>query len=936
MTASLLTLLLIPAAAFLPSTRLSPHARCERHQQRSVLLAQAEPPVATLEADAARVPAPLAQQPPASAPPASAPPPAAPDAVVSTLRLLEWERLSDQVASFAATGRARSLIRSGGLALPKTREGSEQLLAETAEAYTLEQRLAKPLELRGFKDFTPSVTLAQKGGVLEGEQLADIAGSLTTAAALSKLMRAAVEASGEGDADAPPPLSVLPDMLAGVSLQAELRRELGAAIDDAGDVRDSAAPTLGELRFAMKELAASTRRTLGGIIAKKADALATNTVVYRGERYLLQVVAKQKHRVPGTVRDVSGSGQTLYIEPREVEAANTKLRQLAKKEELLARKVRAELSLRVGKPTTAAELLRLNDAVTAIDLAAARARYSAKLGATPVRFVGGAADAGASGGASSGDATSGGGRGGLELRGLRHPLLVWRNTGEAPDASAVVPMDFEVEPHVRAVVVTGPNTGGKTVSLKTLGLAALMAKAGLWLLCERASGGAAARDGAVALPWFDCVMADIGDEQSIVQSLSTFSAHVARMRTIMATATAESLVLLDEVGAGTDPTEGSALGMAALRRLAGSASLTMATTHHGRLKTLKTTDERFENACVEFDEASLRPTYRLLWGIPGRSNAITIASRLGMPQDVVEGARGLLGEGEVSVDDVVQQLQDQQEERRRLNDELQSARDEARRQSDELARQQRRATSDEEARRASQQAQLAQELAEARETIRELVRLAQNPGAAQKASQAIAKMQRDGDGAAADAAAQAAVAAAQQAASAKPDLKSIEPGDRVAVPRLGEGLLDVEARKGNSLSVQFGGLKMKVKLAEVTSVVKVADLQAKAQAEQQQKQQQRSKQRGGGGNTDRARTVVRFATNTLDIRGLRGAEVAALLGPAVDRASDLGTLWVIHGHGTGSLKAQVRTLLKEEPTVERFEDAPQNEGGAGCTLAYLR
>ena len=919
----LLTLLLIPAAAFLPSTRPSPGPRCQRHQQRSVLLAQAEPPVATLDATSAAPP------PPAQQPPASAPPPALPDAVASTLTLLEWDRLSEQVASFAATGRARALIRSGGLALPETREGSEQLLAETAEAYTLEQRLAKPLELRGFKDFTPSVTLAQKGGVLEGEQLADLAGSLSTAASLSKLMRAAVEAGGEGDADAPPPLSVLPDMLAGVPLQAELRRELGAAIDDAGEVRDSAAPTLGELRFAMKELASSTRRTLGGIIAKKADALATNTVVYRGERYLLQVVAKQKHRVPGTVRDVSGSGQTLYVEPREVEAANTKLRQLAKKEELLARKVRAELSKRVGKPTTAAELLRLNDAVTAIDLAAARARYSAKLGATPVRFVG--ANDGASGG---GD--DGGGGGGLELRGLRHPLLVWRSTGEAPDASAVVPMDFEVEPHVRAVVVTGPNTGGKTVSLKTLGLAALMAKAGLWLLCERARGGAAARDGAVAMPWFDCVMADIGDEQSIVQSLSTFSAHVARMRTIMATATTRSLVLLDEVGAGTDPTEGSALGMSALRRLADTASLTMATTHHGRLKTLKTTDDRFENACVEFDEASLRPTYRLLWGIPGRSNAIAIASRLGMPQDVVEGARGLLGEGEVSVDDVVQQLQDQQEERRRLNDELQRARDEAQRQSDELARQKERAASDEEARRAAQQAQLATELAEARETIRELVRLAQNPGAAQKASQKIAKMQREGDGAAADAAAAAAAAQAQAAASAKPDLKSIEAGDRVAVPRLGEGLLDVEARKGNSLSVQFGGLKMKVKLAEVTSVVKAAELQAKAQAEQQQKQQQRSRQKGGGGNTDRPRTVVRFATNTLDIRGLRGAEVAALLGPAVDRASDLGTLWVIHGHGTGSLKAQVRTLLKEEPTVERFEDAPQNEGGAGCTLAYLR
>ena len=219
------------------------------------------------------------------------------------------------------------------------------------------------------------------------------------------------------------------------------------------------------------------------------------------------------------MRDVSGSGQTLYIEPREVEAANTKLRQLAKKEEALTLKVRKQLSARVGAQGTAEGLLRLQAAVTTIDLAAARARYAARLGATPVRFGEGAAV------------------GGVELRQLRHPLLVWRDNGQAPNASAVVPMDFEVPSFVRAVVVTGPNTGGKTVSLKTLGMAALMAKAGLWLLCEGHQGDA---DGEVELPWFDRVMADIGDEQSIAQSLSTFSAHVARMKAIMEAATPET------------------------------------------------------------------------------------------------------------------------------------------------------------------------------------------------------------------------------------------------------------------------------------------------------------------------------------------------------------------------------------------------------------
>jgi len=840
--------------------------------------------------------------------------------VASTLELLEWDKLSAQVAGFAGTASAREMLRRDGLPLPQAREGSERLLAETREAWAIEQRLAKPLELRGFHDLTMPVSLAQKGGVLDGEQLAKLASSLATASTLSKQLRDATADSAASNDDSAQ-LGLLADLLNAVPLQAELRRELGAAIDEAGEVRDSASPTLGELRYAMREMATSTRRALGAIIAKKSDALATSQPVYRGERFLLQVIAKQKHRVKGTVRDVSGSGQTLYIEPREVEAANTKLRQLAKKEEALTLKVRKQLSARVGAQGTAEGLLRLQAAVTTIDLAAARARYAARLGATPVRFGEGAAV------------------GGVELRQLRHPLLVWRDNGQAPNASAVVPMDFEVPSFVRAVVVTGPNTGGKTVSLKTLGMAALMAKAGLWLLCEGHQGDA---DGEVELPWFDRVMADIGDEQSIAQSLSTFSAHVARMKAIMEAATPDSLVLLDEVGAGTDPTEGSALGMSVLRRLAGSASLTMATTHHGRLKTLKTSDPRFENACVEFDDASLRPTYRLLWGVPGRSNALAIASRLGMPTDVIDGARELLGEQDADEHDVLVELQAQQVERRQLNAQLRDARDAAQRGAASLAEQQAAAAEVELQRRAAHEAELEAELAAARQEVRDLLRQAREASPqAQQASQRLAAMQREAGAAGGAAGAAAEAAAAAAAAAAPPSLEamraSIEAGDLVEVPRLGEELLSVEARKKNGLSVSFGGLTMKVKVAEVSRVVgKEEQRQQQQAAAQQAAQKKRRKAQGGGGGKERVRTVVRFDTNTLDLRGMRAAEVGAKLGGAVDRASDLGTLWIIHGHGTGSLKQEVLTLLKQEPLVERWEDAPQKEGGSGCTLAYLK
>lgn len=209
--------------------------------------------------------------------------------VASTLELLEWEKLSAQVAGFAGTGHGRELLRGHGLPLPEAREESEQLLAETREAWTIEQRLAKPLDLRGFHELSQPVSLAEKGGVLDGEQLAKLASSLSTAAALSKQLK---EVSAAAEAE----LTLLPGMLNAVPLQAELRRDLGAAIDEAGEVRDSASPTLGELRYAMRELAASTRKALGAIIAKKSDALATSQPVYRGERFVLQVVAERKHQ----------------------------------------------------------------------------------------------------------------------------------------------------------------------------------------------------------------------------------------------------------------------------------------------------------------------------------------------------------------------------------------------------------------------------------------------------------------------------------------------------------------------------------------------------------------------------------------------------------------------------------------------------------------
>ena len=586
-----------------------------------------------------------------TAPPA--PEPVDPEKV--TLDLLEWRRLSSMVAAQAGTRKAQTMLEDG-LPVPANRAESEVLHQETEEAYRLEVGLAKTVDLRRFIDIRPLVLHASKGGMLDGESLVGISDSLEAATTLVRTLREASSESADGEdgGEEAAAVSVLPGYFEGIPVQAEIRRTIFDSVDESGKVRDSAEPALSEIRFARREVAKAARQECSRLISLRGDALAARSASVRDDRFVLQVLAKQKHRVPGIVRDVSASGSTLFIEPREIEPVNTKLRQLAKREAALERQVLKKLSALVGAPKVSKEMMLLQERITRVDCAFARARYSHKLDGQPVTFV---------------DATK---AEGVNMMRLRHPLLVWPSSSEPVDNTKMVPMDVLVPEGVKAVVITGPNTGGKTVMLKTLGMAALMARSGLRVLCD--AGGSPT----ALVPFFTSVMADIGDDQSIVQSLSTFSAHVARIRRILSHASdsgdSGALVLLDEVGSGTDPTEGSALGMAVLRQLSSDAALTLATTHHGRLKSLKYADRSgcFENACVEFDVASMAPTYRLLWGIPGRSNALAIAERLGLQQGVVEDARAFLAEdGEsVSMEEVLSDLQSQREQQRDLNAEL--------------------------------------------------------------------------------------------------------------------------------------------------------------------------------------------------------------------------------------------------------------------------
>ncbi|MGF1491465.1 MAG: endonuclease MutS2 [Microcoleaceae cyanobacterium] len=622
-----------------------------------------------------------------------------------TLDLLEWQRLCQHLATFTATKLGAMIARQ--LTIPQEPAETLELLAQTQEAYQLEMQLVRGLPFEGIRDIGVSIERAEMQGVLSGEELLGIATTLYGA----RQLRRTIDAQEE--------ITVLRRLVAELRTYPEIEQEIHRCIDERGDVTDRANPKLADIRTNLHQVRDRIQQTLQRILQRHAGAVQQSLITQRGDRFVIPVKAGQKDSVPGIVHDMSSTGSTLYIEPKATIELNNKLRQLQRQEQREEEIVLRMLSERVAEVKP--DLEELLVICTRIDLAVARARYSLWLKANPPTFT----NLKLSSATTSSDTVQTEANaavpgeeiaevmqrsvhpaqdGHITLRQLHHPLLVWQQYHE--EGAAVVPIDVVVRPAIRVVAITGPNTGGKTVTLKTLGLAALMAKIGLFIPAKEP----------VELPWFEQVLADIGDEQSIEQSLSTFSGHIRRIVRILsaveqdtdhnitdpnltesnepeikpeiesetepeikpeidqntAPVTApdtvqllserETLVLLDEVGAGTDPSEGSALATALLQQLAENTRLTMATTHFGELKALKYQDERFENASVEFDEASLQPTYRLLWGIPGRSNALIIARRLGLNDEILEQAASYVGGISQEVNEVIAGLEAQRQE----------------------------------------------------------------------------------------------------------------------------------------------------------------------------------------------------------------------------------------------------------------------------------
>ena len=794
------------------------------------------------------------------------------------LELLEWPRLAEQLASFASTTAGQRACLA--LPLPESLEQSQSLLAETTELLALDGLTAAAggagLSFQGVADIGGVVAHCAKGGCAGGESLLDVA---TTLAAARRLRRAI---------DEPELRPVCTALLSPLRTLPDLEQRLLFCLEEGGRIADRASAPLEGLRRQLLEARRERRERLQDLVRRFSALLQDSVVSERHGRPVLAVKAGAASQLPGLVHDSSASGSTVFVEPQAVIALGNRIRELEGQERDLELAVLRQLSGLVGADAEALELLQW--ILVRLDFALARARYGQWLGAVRPEL--------------SKDPSAG-----FELKDLRHPLLLWQQKREG--GHPVVPVTISVGESLRVVAITGPNTGGKTVGLKSVGLAALMARAGLFLPCT----------GSPRLPWCAQVLADIGDEQSLQQNLSTFSGHIRRIARILEVlpGPGTSLVLLDEVGAGTDPVEGSALATALLKHLADRARLTIATTHFGELKALKYADPRFENASVAFDVDTLSPTYKLQWGIPGRSNALAIAGRLGLSEAVLHQAAAQLaplGEGEVN--QVIAGLEDQRQRQQEaaeeaavllartelLHEELLLRWQEQKDQSAELQEQRRQL--------------LEQSIRKGQQEVRRIIRrLRQGESSSDLGETARLAGQR--------------LKRLEQQHRPSPERREHRGwmpaiGDRVRLLALGKAaeVLAIAA-DGQELTVRCGVMRMTVELAAIEGLhgEKPTPPEPKVQVQVQGK-------RGLGGRGPDVRTE----RNTVDVRGLRVHEAEAAVEEHLRNAN--GPVWVIHGVGTGKLKRGLRQWLETVPYVERVSDAAQGDGGGGCSVVYVK
>jgi DNA mismatch repair protein MutS2 len=696
----------------------------------------------------------------------------------------------------------------------------------------------------------------------------------------------------------------------------EFLRGFRNKIQPDGTLDDKASPELARIRREIEKQRRSIQESLRGYLRRLAEGgtVQDELVTIRGERFVIPVKVEQKRRVQGVVHGASSSGQTVFVEPLETIEQNNELVRLLEEELAEIHRILLEMTQRIG--AQAAEILAAVDVLAELELQFAKARFAedyncvaVKLSAEPQDLCG-----------DSRPRLSGASAARLLLHNARHPLLE-RNL--KTKGISVVPVSVELEGARRQLIITGPNTGGKTVTLKTVGLLALMAQSGLPVPADRAE-----------LPVFDAVLADIGDYQSIEQNLSTFSAHVTNIDFISRTATAQSLVLLDELGSATDPEEGAALAVAIAGHFGGIGCMTIVSTHHTSLKVYAANTPGVVNASVGFDEATLQPTYELKVGVPGASAGINIARRLGLNPTIIESARSRLG---TQARDVGQFLDKLHADLRGADNErlrLKAREQELEREKAQLAAEGRK---EQQAKIREMEKKLESLLRDFEYHAREAVNAVQDRAAAQKlskdAERRMAKLRREFREQFDSTVVAHSTGADRNDPHAQPQVvKHVSEGDTVKLKSTGRGARVVRKVDGNHFEVEMGAMKMKIARDDIAEVLVSVSAQ------------------GPAGDTPVKAARARGISVSLNNEN-EGANVPSeinVIGQTVDDASrevekfvdraflaGLPRVRVVHGSGMGILRKALRQLLQQHPHVTSVVEAPQNEGGGGATLVEL-
>lgn len=790
-----------------------------------------------------------------------------------TLRILEFVKIKDKLVSLCTSELGRELANE---LMPQTEpEEAERLLRETTDAVDFVLRRGRP-PLGGIHDISDTLRRVELGMMLNPGELLRIADTLRAARNLKSYV-------SEADPRADESNNHVRNLIASITPNKRIEDSIDAAVISDEEISDNASSTLAGIRRRIRAEQESLKDKLNSMIhsSKYQKYMQESLVTIRGDRYVIPVKAEYRNEIPGLVHDSSASGATVYIEPMSVVEANNNIKQLRIKEQLEIERILQELT---GEVAGIIEPLKTNMTMFAqLDYAFAKARLSLDLDCVCPKL--------------NRDKR-------INIKKGRHPLL---------DKKTVVPIDLWIGDDFTTLVITGPNTGGKTVTLKTVGLFTLMAQSGLHVPAAEGT----------EMCVFGNVFADIGDEQSIEQSLSTFSSHMKNIVEILSRADDMSLVLFDELGAGTDPTEGAALAMSILENLHKRGSITIATTHYSELKVYALTTNGVENACCEFDVETLRPTYRLLIGVPGKSNAFAISKRLGLSGDILDRAREFLSGEEIQFEDILMKIEKNRRESEQERLQAESLRLEIEKLKKELEEQKHKLSSQKERFLREAREEARKILLDARkdaddvlEEMKQAAKLQDEKERRRAAEEAKSKLR----GSIGKIEGSLAESLFQRKGFIKAP-ENLKPGDSVLILNLNrKGTVITPPDKDGEAVIQAGIMKINVHVTNLKLV------------DEQSYEIERS------GTAAIGMSKAMSISPRTDIRGMNVEEAIMALGKYLDDAamSGLSEVTVVHGKGTGVLRSGVHQYLKTNHHVKSFRLGQYGEGETGVTIVTLK